>query len=48
VVDPWGSILADGGITTGYIMADVDLSLVEVSQNKVPSLSNDRQYTKAF
>ena len=48
VVDPWGSILADGGTTTGYIMADIDLSLVEVSQNKVPSLSNDRHYTKAF
>jgi len=48
VVDPWGSVLADGGNTVGYITADIDLSLVQISQNKVPSLLNDRYYIKAF
>ena len=48
VVDPWGSVLADGGNTVGYITADIDLSLVQISQNKVPSLLNDRCYIKAF
>ena len=48
VVDPWGSVLADGGTAIGYITADIDLSLVQISQNKVPSLLNDRYYTKAF
>ena len=48
VVDPWGSVLADGGTTVGFITADIDLSLVQISQNKVPSLLNDRYYTKAF
>ena len=48
VVDPWGSVLADGGTNVGYITADIDLSLVQISQNKVPSLLNDRYYTKVF
>lgn len=46
IVDPWGNVLADGGKTTGVIVAEVDLEMVDQARNKIPSLSHDRKYSK--
>ena len=48
IVDPWGNVLADAGKTTGVIVAEVDLGLVEQARNKIPSLFHDREYLKLF
>ncbi len=44
IVDPWGKILADGGESPGIITADLDLSEIETTRNRIPSLTHDREY----
>lgn len=45
IVDPWGEILADGGVAPGIIYADIDLAKVDQARNKIPALNNDRDFT---
>ena len=42
IVDPWGGVLADGGEEPGFIVADIDLALVEEARQKIPALTHDR------
>lgn len=44
VVDPWGTIIADGGTEPGVTVVDIDLSEVEKVRKKLPSLEHDRDY----
>lgn len=44
VVDPWGQVLADGGLEEGVIFAELDLSEVEKTRSKLPGLSHDRSF----
>ena len=44
IVDPWGTVLADGGDSPGTIMADINLSDVDVVRSKIPSLDHDRPF----
>ena len=44
VVDPWGSVLADGGTDVGVVLAEIDLSLVDNARRRIPSLSHDQAY----
>jgi len=44
IVDPWGTILADGGDEVGYILADVDPAEVASARRKIPALEHDRPY----
>ena len=44
VVDPWGTILADGGERTGVVLCEVDVDQVAVTRRRIPSLSHDRTY----
>lgn len=44
VVAPWGEVLADGGIETGVVVADIDLDEVAKIRRRVPSLSHDRPF----
>lgn len=44
IVDPWGTVLADGGDSPGTIMADIDLSNVDIARSKIPSLGHDRPF----
>jgi len=44
IVDPWGTVLADGGDSRGTIMADIDLSNVDIARSKIPSLGHDRPF----
>lgn len=45
IVDPWGEILADGGMETGFVLAEIDTSLVDEARRKIPSLTQDRDYS---
>ena len=45
IIDPWGTIIADGGDKTGIINAKIELDLVLGSRQRIPSLNHDRSYT---
>jgi predicted amidohydrolase len=44
VVDPWGRIVAEGGLEPGVIMAEIDPALVAEARSRVPSLQHGRRF----
>jgi len=44
IVDPWGTVLGDGGTGTGVVMAEIDLGEVATARSKIPSLTHDRAF----
>jgi len=44
IVDPWGTVLADGGEEAGVITAEIDLEKVTEARAKIPALTHDRTY----
>jgi predicted amidohydrolase len=44
IVDPWGTVLADGGEEPGFILAEVDPEQVAAARRRVPSLAHDRPF----
>jgi predicted amidohydrolase len=44
IVDPWGTMLADGGTEEGVVMATLDLGEVEKARRRIPSLQHDRTF----
>ena len=42
IVDPWGTVLADGGETPGVVAADLDLAMVDGMRERIPSLRHAR------
>ena len=44
IVDPWGTVLADGGDAEGVVLADVDLAEVGRARARSPALSHDRPF----
>jgi predicted amidohydrolase len=44
IVDPWGTVLADGGEEVGFVTAELDLTRVDEARNAVPSLGHDRPW----
>jgi predicted amidohydrolase len=44
VVDPWGTIVVEGGIEPGVIMAEIDPAAVVTARSKVPSLNHGRRF----
>jgi deaminated glutathione amidase len=44
IVDPWGSVLADGGDAEGIVLADVDLAEVGRARSRIPALDHDRPF----
>ncbi len=44
IVDPWGTVIADGGENVGVITADIDLAKVGEARRKIPALTHDRTY----
>ncbi|MDG2034116.1 MAG: carbon-nitrogen hydrolase family protein [Rhodospirillales bacterium] len=44
IVDPWGTVLADGGNAPGVITATIDPAQVTDARSKIPSLTHDRDY----
>lgn len=44
IIDPWGTVLADGGTDPGFITAEIDLDRVDEIRRMVPSLQNEQTY----
>jgi predicted amidohydrolase len=44
VVDPWGKVVAEGGIEPGVIMAEIDPALVASARSRIPSLQHGRRF----
>ena len=44
VVDPWGRILAEGGIEPGVVVADIDPAEVAAARARIPSLQHGRRF----
>ncbi len=44
IVDPWGRIIAEGGIEPGVVMAEIDLSEVAKARARIPSLQHGRRF----
>jgi deaminated glutathione amidase len=44
VVDPWGRVLAEGGIDPAVVMADIDLAAAATARRRVPSLQHGRRF----
>lgn len=44
VVDPWGRVLAEGGIDPGVVMADLDLAAIATARARVPALAHGRRF----
>jgi deaminated glutathione amidase len=44
VIDPWGTILAEGGTEPGVILARVDPAKVATVRQSIPSLQNGRRF----
>ena len=44
IIDPWGEVLAEGGVDPGVIFATLDLSKVDEVRGKIPSLTHARPF----
>ena len=44
IIDPWGKILADGGVGSGIISAKINTASVKETREKIPSLKHDRDF----
>jgi predicted amidohydrolase len=44
IVDPWGRILAEGGIEPSVVMAEIDPAEVVAARSRVPSLQHGRRF----
>ena len=44
IVDPWGRILAEGGVEPGVVMAEIDLGEVAKARSRIPSLQHGRRF----
>jgi predicted amidohydrolase len=44
IVDPWGRIVAEGGIEPGVVLAKVDPAVVASARAKIPSLQHGRRF----
>ncbi len=44
IIDPWGEVLAEGGVDPGVIVATLDLAKVDEVRGKVPSLKHARPF----
>jgi predicted amidohydrolase len=44
IVDPWGRVLAEGGIEPGVVIADIDPAEVAAARARIPSLQHGRRF----
>jgi deaminated glutathione amidase len=44
VIDPWGRVLAEGGVDPQVVLADVDLAEVAAARGRIPSLQHGRRF----
>ena len=44
IVDPWGAVIAEGGLEPGVVLASIDPAQVRAARAKVPSLVHGRRF----
>jgi predicted amidohydrolase len=44
IVDPWGRILAEGGVEPGIVLAEIDPAEVAAARARIPSLQHGRRF----
>jgi deaminated glutathione amidase len=44
VVDPWGTVLAEGDGEPGIVFADIDPAAVTAARSRIPSLEHGRRF----
>jgi predicted amidohydrolase len=44
VVDPWGTVLAEGDAEPGIVFADIDPAAVTAARSRIPSLEHGRRF----
>jgi deaminated glutathione amidase len=47
IVDPWGTIIAEGGVEPGVFLATIDPAKVETARKTIPSLQHGRRFSVA-
>ncbi len=47
IVDPWGTVIAEGGVEPGVFLAKIDPAKVETARKAVPSLQHGRRFSVA-
>jgi predicted amidohydrolase len=47
IVDPWGTVLAEGGVEPGVFLAKIHPAKVEAARKTVPSLQHGRRFSVA-
>jgi predicted amidohydrolase len=47
IIDPWGAVLAEGGIDPGVFIAEIDPAKVDTARKAIPSLQHGRRFTLA-
>jgi predicted amidohydrolase len=47
IVDPWGVVLAEGGVEPGIVMASIDPAKVVRARKSIPSLQHGRRFAMA-
>ncbi len=43
-IDPWGRVLAEGGVEPAVVLADVDLAAIAEARARIPSLQHGRRF----
>ena len=44
IVDPWGVVIAEGGVEPGVFMAEIDPAKVDAARKAIPSLQHGRRF----
>jgi predicted amidohydrolase len=44
IVDPWGRVLAEGGVDPTVVTADIDPAAVAAARARIPSLQHGRRF----
>ena len=44
IVDPWGTVVAEGGDAPGIVHAEIDLGAVAKARARIPALGHDRNF----
>jgi predicted amidohydrolase len=47
IIDPWGTVLAEGGVDPGVVLAEIDPAKVETARKAIPSLQHGRRFSVA-
>ena len=45
IIDPWGTVIAEGGVEPGVFLAKIDPAKVETARKTIPSLQHGRRFS---